>query len=717
MDSRPARHLDGVDLMRVLTVAGVIAVHVVTGTNKPTSVPAGAATVLLHVNREVFVLITALVLTYAYAARERWSLGRFWARRYWLVATPYVAWTVVYFLADGPAGGLWPGLRQLAIDLVDAGARYHLYFLLVTMQLYLVFPPLLAFVRATRGYHWLVLAASAGLQLAFTAAIHYRLRPGGPLGWWMEHPDALLPSYQLYVLAGAILAVRLGDVTDWVRHHRAVVVGLAAAGVLAGLASFGYDIAFRLLPPLQASEVFQPAVTVESLSVVLGLFGLGVWWADRLPTPGNPHPATAISRGPRVQPAPLVHAIRAASDASFGIYLAHPLVLQGLLAVAGVTGLFTALLDLPARFTLLIGLLGILPLVLAITWVVVAVARRTPLSLPFAGRQAVRPVGHRPTWAMQGMRTLAIGLAVAAAVSWLDLSSVRMAAPGAAAGGVLLPTAPLSAALAAASAPPAPPDTTATVDDVSVAGLVRSYQVIRPAHPAAAHLPAIVFLHGVNSDIGYEETRDGLLPLASAGQVILVYPVGYAQSWNAGLCCGAAQLHDLDDVGFLAAVAQRVGADPGVDPNRVSLVGYSNGGKMAYRMACDRPDLYASVAVVLALPMTACPPGSPVPLLQVAVKDDPELPYAPGDGPLTANGVVLTPVTREVATWRQRDGCGGGSQSQLVGQLRTQRWAQCQDGTQVELATYAAGGHYWPAGDATTPPAGLVVWNFVSTVS
>jgi poly(3-hydroxybutyrate) depolymerase/peptidoglycan/LPS O-acetylase OafA/YrhL len=692
------RHLDGVDLMRVLTVGGVIAVHVVAGTNKPTSVPAGAATILLHVNREVFVLITALVLTYAYAARETWSLGRFWARRYWLVATPYVAWSVVYFLADGPPPGPVDAIRKLAIDLADGGARYHLYFLLVTMQLYLVFPLLLRLVRATRRYHLPILLVSAAGQLAFTAALHARAHPAGPLGWWFDHPDPLLPSYQLYVLAGAILAVRLGDLTGWVRRHRGLVVAIVLAGLVAGQASYVADVSFRLLPPLAASEVFQPAVTVESLSVVLGLFALGAWWADR------------------VRPVWLVQAVRRASDASFGIYLAHPLVLQGVLAIAGVTGLLSAVLDLPGRATLAIGLLGVLPLVLAITWAAVWFARRSPLSLPFAGRPADRSRERRPALAAQGVRTLALGLALAGAVSWLDLSSVRLAAPGAAFGGVL-PPAPLSAALAASAAPPAPPGTVAAVEDLRVGGLLRSYQVIRPAHPAAPRLPAIVFLHGVNQDIGGEEARDGLLPIAAAGQVVLVYPVGYGESWNAGICCGAAELHALDDTGFVAAVEQRVATDPGVDPDRVALAGYSNGGKMAYRIACERPDLFASVSVVLALPVTACRSGSPVPLLHVAVRDDEEIPYAPGEPPFTANGAVLTPVTGEVAAWRDRDDCGSASDIRTAGRLRVETWARCQGGARVELATYASGGHHWPAGDAATPPAGQVVWDFVNAAS
>jgi poly(3-hydroxybutyrate) depolymerase/surface polysaccharide O-acyltransferase-like enzyme len=687
-----------VDLMRVLTIAGVIAVHVVTGTNRSTSVPAGAATILLHVNREVFILITALVLTYSYAARDQWSLTGFWRRRYWLVATPYVAWTLIYFLADGPPDSAGEALRQLGLDLLSGGARYHLYFLLVSMQLYLVFPPLLALVRATRGRHALLLAASAALQLAFTAAFHYRIRPGGPFDWWLDHPDALLPSYQLYIVVGAVLALHLRELTDWVRRHRVVVAAGVLAGAAFGLGSYGYDVAFRLLRPPTASEVFQPAVTVESLAAVLGLFALGVWWADRL------------------RPGWLARAIRAASDASFGIYLGHPLVLQGLLALATLSGALTAVLALPGRVTLAVGLLVALPLILSVTWVGVWLARRSPLSLALTGRTALPAggPGRRSVRAARGLRTAALTLVLASGIGWLDLSSVRVGAPGADGGGPPVePLAPLSAALAASEAPTAPAGTSASLEDVRIGGLVRSFQVIRPEQPTAARLPALVVLHGVSATIGYEEERDGFLPLVSSGQLIVAYAVGFEQSWNAGTCCGAAAVQDIDDVSFLTALADRLAADPGVDPDRISLLGYSNGGKMAYRMACERPNAYTSVTVVLGIPAIACSDGPSVPVLQIAVMDDNEIPYAPGDRPYTANGAILTPVTSETAYWRDRDDCAPASDVRTTGMLRIEEWSRCDRGARVELATYASGGHYWPAGDVSTPAAGQVAWDFV----
>ena len=59
------RHLEAVDVVRVAMIAGVIAVHVLAYTTSPTDVTVGAVTALLHVNREVFFLLTAFVLTFA----------------------------------------------------------------------------------------------------------------------------------------------------------------------------------------------------------------------------------------------------------------------------------------------------------------------------------------------------------------------------------------------------------------------------------------------------------------------------------------------------------------------------------------------------------------------------------------------------------------------------------------------------------------------------
>ncbi|HEX8007401.1 MAG TPA: hypothetical protein VF482_13325 [Trebonia sp.] len=77
----------------------------------------------------------------------------------------------------------------------------------------------------------------------------------------------------------------------------------------------------------------------------------------------------------------------AGSASSFGIYLAHPLVLQALLALATATGVLAAVRSAPVFLEVLV-LLGVfLPLVYGVSWVIASLARRTPLSLALTGRE------------------------------------------------------------------------------------------------------------------------------------------------------------------------------------------------------------------------------------------------------------------------------------------------------------------------------------------
>jgi polyhydroxybutyrate depolymerase len=271
-------------------------------------------------------------------------------------------------------------------------------------------------------------------------------------------------------------------------------------------------------------------------------------------------------------------------------------------------------------------------------------------------------------------------------------------------------TAAATTPLPTPSAPPTPATgTTITAVALDVSGLSREYQVIRPVQPVAPRIPVLVVLHGVTATIDYEEQRDGLVPAAARGQAILVYPAGYGQSWNAGVCCDPAMSDNVDDVGFLEQVIQQVATDPEVDPARISLVGFSNGGRMAYQVDCAYPGLATMVVAVLAVPVSPCATSTPVSLLALATADDPEVPYDAGTGAVDG----LTAVTDVVNAWRSRDGCSDSTTANsTAGQVVTATWGDCRWGTQVELATYSSGGHNWRYGDGTTPSMERLIWSF-----
>jgi peptidoglycan/LPS O-acetylase OafA/YrhL len=368
--SRP--HVVAFDLIRLIIMVFVVGVHTLAFGGGQVTLVLGAITTVFHTSRELFFLLTALVLCYNYGHRDQVSWLRFWRRRYWLVVPAYVTWSLVYYAADGR----WPGSLPAAItafghDLITAGARYHLYFLLVTMQVYLLFPVLRWVLRKTVGHHGALFVAACAYQLAVTAALQHHLIRTGLLAEWLRGTGSGIwaESYVLYIVGGAIAGWHFEELCAFTRRHASgVSVTLAAGlGVAVGVGTYLAEYYLGGATPAAASAVFQPVVVVEALCFGWALLAGGLLWADR----GAPHRKFCA----------------AGSASSFGIYLAHPLVLQGLLALAATTGVLAAVRNAPAAAEVLVLLCVFVPLIYAVSWMIASLARRTPLSLALTGRE------------------------------------------------------------------------------------------------------------------------------------------------------------------------------------------------------------------------------------------------------------------------------------------------------------------------------------------
>ena len=214
--------------MRPIKQAGVISTHSVQYFAPAAAVVASnAALLLLHVSREGFFFISACMLTYAYADLRVAGLRRFYWRRFVAVAIPYACWTLIYFVYPWTA---WH-YRSLPAELKGLGTIAYtgyeqLYFLLVIMQFYLVFPLVLILLRWTRNHHVLLIAVAAVAQVGLSIAMHWNLLPPLMLKW--EQQDSL--SYLLYLIGGAVVAFHLDEVHDWVCPARGPDRGPDPAG-------------------------------------------------------------------------------------------------------------------------------------------------------------------------------------------------------------------------------------------------------------------------------------------------------------------------------------------------------------------------------------------------------------------------------------------------------------------------------------------------------
>lgn len=239
----------------------------------------------------------------------------------------------------------------------------------------------------------------------------------------------------------------------------------------------------------------------------------------------------------------------------------------------------------------------------------------------------------------------------------------------------------------------------------------RKYRLYVPKGYAQAGsgMPLVLALHGGggNMDIQANDRFYGLKSAADKYGYVIAFANGSARTsaarmatWNAGICCGYAQEHSVDDVGFLKAVVADVRRHVNIREGRVFATGMSNGGMMSHRLACEAPDVFRAVAAVAGTDGNGqCMFRRPVSVLHIHAKDDPRVPFEGGVGPKSFVKVDFVSVPETINRWRERLQCS----TQATRVLETKgaycdAYQQCSSGSQLQLCVTTDGGHSWPGG-------------------
>ncbi len=184
--------------------------------------------------------------------------------------------------------------------------------------------------------------------------------------------------------------------------------------------------------------------------------------------------------------------------------------------------------------------------------------------------------------------------------------------------------------------------------------------------------PLVVVLHGYGASGFVQSAYFNTSMLPGMDAALVLAPDGTVdasgkQFWNADPACCDFGGKNPDDVGYIGGLIDDVLATWPVDRKQVFIVGHSNGGFMAYRMACERADVIAAIAPLAGLASSdaaACKPSRPVNVLHMHGTADDTVPY----GPTSAIGTVG--ALGSVAQWAAKNGCGAtrtpGSDVDLV---------------------------------------------------
>lgn len=252
----------------------------------------------------------------------------------------------------------------------------------------------------------------------------------------------------------------------------------------------------------------------------------------------------------------------------------------------------------------------------------------------------------------------------------------------------------------------ATPDPNAPGDYVGtlvVEGALRGYFLHIPENydPSVA-VPLLLSYHGFTGDPVTNAQETQFSRKADEEGFIVVYPAGQREPMGWYTQPNAEEAGWYDDVAFTGAMLDYFEERFNIDPNRIYIAGFSNGGGMAHRLACDFSDRIAAFASVVGPHFIGdpCEITEPVSMIGFYGKRDRSTKY---EGYYT----LLMPIPEWAAGWVERNGCDAEAEVMLPEEnIQVERWTGCDANTEVILRTYELGQHEWYAG------ATDLIWEF-----
>jgi polyhydroxybutyrate depolymerase len=215
--------------------------------------------------------------------------------------------------------------------------------------------------------------------------------------------------------------------------------------------------------------------------------------------------------------------------------------------------------------------------------------------------------------------------------------------------------------------------------------------------------PLVLLLHGWGGTSLLNQVYLGFTGAADARDLLIVAPDGTVDRdgrpfWNASDHCCDIYGTGVDDVGYLVGLVEEIRAAYQVDPARIFALGHSNGGYMAYRLACEHADTFAAIASLAGVAAfrdaSTCVPAEPVSILQIHGTADDTVPYA--------GGASFPGAVASVERWATYDDCSGALAAsgtldidkRLDGaETEVASAGSCPAGVAIDLWTIEGGAH------------------------
>lgn len=248
------------------------------------------------------------------------------------------------------------------------------------------------------------------------------------------------------------------------------------------------------------------------------------------------------------------------------------------------------------------------------------------------------------------------------------------------------------------------------LQDAPFDGEARGYTLYVPqSYDPAQPAPLVTVLHGRPSNaIGMAYISDMNATAEREGFIVL-YPDGVGNEWNYVRNVPIYMTSDRDDVAFITHLIQDLSKSVSIDLQRTYVTGFSNGGFMTQRIACEAPDSFAAFAVVGATVFYGltdiCADQQPVDIMFIHGTRDVSVPWEGMIRPINGQQRYMTlPVPQTLSFWLRHNECGGSydrvdipsSDPDSETDVSQFVFKACPDDVDMTFYAIEGGGHNWP---------------------
>ncbi|MEQ9297446.1 MAG: PHB depolymerase family esterase [Cyclobacteriaceae bacterium] len=249
-------------------------------------------------------------------------------------------------------------------------------------------------------------------------------------------------------------------------------------------------------------------------------------------------------------------------------------------------------------------------------------------------------------------------------------------------------------------------------DTLQYQNLDRRYVVhLPPAYDPGQSTSLVIVLHGGSGSADNVQGFTRMNQVSNEHNFLVVYPQGYAPtaiggfSWADGRGTPADDMN-IDDIGFIDKMIDELILDYPINQDKIYISGFSNGGFMTQRLACEMNDRFAAMASLGStqdeILSANCRPERPIPMIIIIGTDDPSVPY--NGGPMENIEPDVISASGLLSFWSTNNDCQTELSSINLPDINTTdnstvtvfEFTNCECEANVKHYRINGGGHTWP---------------------